>query len=297
MKQTTRIISLLLVLSMVCMLNACGNESTPASAPVTPEVKQYNLTPALEAFVYFAERVGKLSYEESVKYTESIGLSVEKTAPTKDVTGTLTAQDGDNELYVAFYPNSQEVETIMTVDYSGSEYGISADDGYHLYSVGYKTFDRNHDPHRTDVAKIDDLIVFAFEHLDIPSADGGSTLNATSSGEATAAEPQKPVNTPKPAETTIQNPYSGSYDATLDYGGESVLICADEASMDRYMTALGKNDRDQINEMIMAGEIAFAERGIKCNIIKSKATRVQVELLEGIYSGNTVWVVIEAVQK
>lgn len=291
------ILAILSMCLVLVMFSACGNGSMPTSAPATPEVRQYNLTPALEAFVYFAERVGNLSYEESVQYVESIGLSVEKTAPTKDVTGTLTAADGDNELYVAFYPNSQEVETIMTVDYSSGEYGISADDGYHLYTVGYKTFDRNHEPHRTDMAKIEDLIVFAFEHMNIPSIEGSSMLNTTSSGAATAVEPQKPVNTPKTGETTIQNPYSGSYDATLDYGGETVLICADEDSMDRYMTALSKNDRERINEMIMTGEIAFAENGIKCNIIKSKATRVQVELLEGVYAGSTVWVVIEAVQK
>lgn len=63
------------------------------------------------------------------------------------------------------------------------------------------------------------------------------------------------------------------------------------------MTALSKSDRDTINEMIMDGEIAFAENNTKCNIVQKKLTRAKVTLLDGVYEGNTVWVIIEALQE
>ena len=87
------------------------------------------------------------------------------------------------------------------------------------------------------------------------------------------------------------------YDATLEYSSGDVLICSSEDAMDRYMTALLKDNQGTITEMIWNSEIAYTARGTKCNIIKEKLTKAQVKLLDGDYAGNTVWVVIEAVKK
>ncbi len=93
------------------------------------------------------------------------------------------------------------------------------------------------------------------------------------------------------------NSYSGSYDAKLEYGSGAVLIFASEDAMDRYMTALVKGYQGTMDEMMLNGEVASTERGTKCNIVSEKLTKAKVKLLDGSYAGNTVWVVIESLQK
>lgn len=184
------------------------------------------------------------------------------------------------------------------VAYSDSSHEASVTDGYHLYTVSYDTFDRNATKPKSSVSSVDDLVIFIFENMkvDAVSNNTASTYHATQSDTGKPVSTPKPVNTPKPAPTPSSS-YSGSYDAKLSYGGDSVLICATEDAMDRYMTALSKSDRDTINEMIMDGEIAFAENNTKCNIVQKKLTRAKVTLLDGVYEGNTVWVIIEALQE
>lgn len=91
--------------------------------------------------------------------------------------------------------------------------------------------------------------------------------------------------------------YTGSYDAKLAYGSGSVLICISEDAMDRYMTAINKGYQGTIDEMTANGEIAYTEKNTKCNIVDKKMTKAKVELLDGSYAGNTVWVIIESLQE
>lgn len=92
--------------------------------------------------------------------------------------------------------------------------------------------------------------------------------------------------------------YSGSYDAELKYSdSSSVVIFISEDAMERFMTALSNNNQGTIDELISEGQVAYTERGTKCNIVKKKFTKAQVKLLDGAYAGTTVWVVIEAVQE
>lgn len=88
-----------------------------------------------------------------------------------------------------------------------------------------------------------------------------------------------------------------SYDAILKYGSGDVLICVSEDAMSRYMTALNKGDEGTIEEMQSNGEIGFTAEGTKCNIVERKATKYKVNLLDGAYAGNTVWVIIESVNE
>ena len=87
------------------------------------------------------------------------------------------------------------------------------------------------------------------------------------------------------------------YDATLEYGNDDVMICISEDAMERFMSALAKDNQGTVSEMILSGEVAFTPKGTKCNIVTRKFTKAQVKLLDGDYAGNTVWVVIEALKE
>lgn len=91
--------------------------------------------------------------------------------------------------------------------------------------------------------------------------------------------------------------YTGTYDAKLNYGSGSVLICISEDAMERYMTALNNGYQGTIDEMIASGEIAYTEKNTKCNIVEKKFSKAKVKLLDGSYAGNTVWVIIESLQE
>lgn len=97
--------------------------------------------------------------------------------------------------------------------------------------------------------------------------------------------------------TVSGNTSPTAYDATLEYGSGDVLICSSEDAMERYMTALMKDNQGTISEMIMNGEVGYTAKGTKCNIVKRGFTKAQVKILDGVYAGNTVWVVIEAVKE
>lgn len=269
--------------------------------PEEPVINQYTLTTALDLFVYFANNINVLSFDSSVSYVNSSGIDFSKTAPTKDVTGTIELKDGNNELYIAFYPNKNNVETITTVNYSDKNYGITVDDGYHLYTKSFEIYDRNHEPHRKYTSSLDELIVFAYEHMAIPKVSTGTSYSVSSTGTPKAVSTPKPVNTPKPTNapqpSRKSSSSSKSYDAVLDYGLDSVAIFATEDALKQYVSALSKSNRSTINDMIMNGEMAYVSKGTKCDIVKSKLTCVQVKLLDGTYEGNTVWVLYEAVQK
>lgn len=96
----------------------------------------------------------------------------------------------------------------------------------------------------------------------------------------------------------VPNSYSGLYDAKLRYSGvKGVLICTSEDAMERYMTALNNGNEGTINELFSNGMCAYTEQGTKCNIVDKKLTKCKVKLLDGSYAGNTVWVIIEALQE
>lgn len=306
-------LSVIIIICLSIILSACGQnpsvkdsrETTiPTRAPAVsspspkPKASDYTLTPALEVFVKVADSVGKMKFSDCKSLVDSYGIKYDYTAPTKNDTGEITANDGQNELYISSYPNNNGTEIVTLVAYSDSTHEASVTDGYHLYTVSYDTFDRNATKPKSSVSTVDDLVIFIFENMkvDAVSNDTASTYHATQSDTSKPVSTPKPVNTPKPAPTPSSS-YSGSYDATLSYGGDSVLICASEDAMDRYMTALSKSDRDTINSMIMNGEIAFAENNTKCNIVQKKLSRAKVTLLDGVYEGNTVWVIIEALQE
>lgn len=98
--------------------------------------------------------------------------------------------------------------------------------------------------------------------------------------------------------SSTSNSYTGAYDAKLKYSGtDGVLICVSEDAMERFMTAVNNGNEGTLDELFLDGQCAYTEQGTKCNIVDRKLTKCKVKLLDGSYAGNTVWVVIEAVQE
>ena len=94
------------------------------------------------------------------------------------------------------------------------------------------------------------------------------------------------------------NAYSEAYDAKLKYNEtDGVLICISEDAMERFMSAVNNGNEGTLEELFLNGQCAYTEQGTKCNIVEKKLTRCQVTLLDGSYAGNTVWVIIEALQE
>ena len=60
------------------------------------------------------------------------------------------------------------------------------------------------------------------------------------------------------------------------------------------MKVLSNENEGTIEELLLNGQCAYTEQGMKCNIVDMKLTKCQVKLLDGSYAGETVWVVIEA---
>lgn len=88
-----------------------------------------------------------------------------------------------------------------------------------------------------------------------------------------------------------------SYDAKLEYGSGSVLVAISKDAMDRYMAALVRDNQGTIDELENEGQIGWTPKGTKCNIVDRGITKCQVKLLDGLYAGNTVYVLIESVNE
>lgn len=116
--------------------------------------------------------------------------------------------------------------------------------------------------------------------------------NTSSTASSAGSSSSKPSSN-----SSSSSEYTGKYDATLKYGSGKVLVCISEDAMDRYFTALNKGYEGTIDELESTGQIGWTAKGTKCNIIDFGISRCQVKLLDGIYAGNTVWVITESVEK
>ncbi len=97
--------------------------------------------------------------------------------------------------------------------------------------------------------------------------------------------------------SSVSNSYTGEYDARLEYGSGSVLVAISKDAMDRYLTAINNDNQGTIAEMENSGEIGWTEKGTKCNIVDRGIGTYKVKLLDGIYAGNTVYVISESVNE
>jgi hypothetical protein len=86
------------------------------------------------------------------------------------------------------------------------------------------------------------------------------------------------------------------YDAVLDFDNGNALIAIDEETLDRFMDALVRGEVGTINELYENHKVAEVPKGTKVNIIERKLTRAKVRILDDIYKGNEVWVLIESIK-
>lgn len=91
--------------------------------------------------------------------------------------------------------------------------------------------------------------------------------------------------------------YTGSYDATLQYGTGAIAAFNTEESMERFTSAMVNDQQGTVDDMIVNGDVIYIEKNTKCNIVSKKTTKAQVILLDGAYEGDTVWVAIEAIKE
>ncbi|MFT3985780.1 MAG: zinc ribbon domain-containing protein [Lachnospiraceae bacterium] len=116
-----------------------------------------------------------------------------------------------------------------------------------------------------------------------------------SKGEA--ENPKTSNNTDNYSDSSKVSSYIENYDATLEYGSDSVLVFISEDAMGRYMSALNNDNQGIIDEMESSGEAGWTVNGTKCNIIEKGFGKYQVKLLDGIYEGSTVWVFYESINE
>lgn len=87
------------------------------------------------------------------------------------------------------------------------------------------------------------------------------------------------------------------YDALLDYDGEPSLIAVSQDVLDRFLTAQANNNQGTISELSNESKVATVPVGTMVNIIEKKLGVAKVKILNGIYTGNEVWVLIESLKK
>lgn len=106
------------------------------------------------------------------------------------------------------------------------------------------------------------------------------------------------IKNDEPITNNNSNEYTGSYDAVLEYNDTSgVLICSSEESMARFMMAVSNGNKGTLTELFAEGKVTYTAQGTKCNIVKRKSTKCQVKLLDGLFAGETVWVIIESIHE
>ena len=62
------------------------------------------------------------------------------------------------------------------------------------------------------------------------------------------------------------------------------------------MDALVRGENGTINESYENHKVAEVPKGTKVKIIERKLTRAKVRILDDIYKGNEVWVLIESIK-
>ena len=110
--------------------------------------------------------------------------------------------------------------------------------------------------------------------------------------------PEAYAETEAPDTSNDNTPESSpAYDATLEYGTEGPVVFVSEDAMSRFTKAMANDNQGTVNDMFAKGEAAVVPNGTKCNIIKKTFATCQVQLVDGVNAGRTVWTVIEALHE
>lgn len=141
------------------------------------------------------------------------------------------------------------------------------------------------------------------------SYDDSYTVNDSSDSDSSSSSSSDDADSSSSYSSNSDSSYSSdtyssssddtvtSYDATLEYGSGSVLVAVSKDAMDRYMSALANDNQGTIDELENEGQIGWTSKGTKCNIVDRGIGTYQVKLLDGLYAGNTVYVISESVNE
>lgn len=223
---------------------------------------------------------------ENNEFQEHYFNTVPKNMP---LSNTMLTTDGDN-----YASNS-----MPTTENEPSEYGVESDNLYHEKSKTGLTDSEKvdamvylislEDEFGDDITddEYDELLEIVAEAYGVTSDDIFLLNGDADVLKKAYSRLYKPSFTPEITQ----------YDATLEYGEGMVLVFVSEDAMERYMTALNNGRQGTQYEMFLNGEVGYTLKGTKCNIVSTRMTRAQVKLLEGAYSGSTVWVIIESIHE
>jgi endonuclease YncB( thermonuclease family) len=122
-----------------------------------------------EIFLQYYEKIDTITYEEAVSLINSYYIT-ENTTPYIDEEdgGTYGSysirvkDESDMHVYMSFYSNSKDLETLSLITYGNDNYEISISDNYHMSSVKYKTYAVDRNPRNIEVTELEDLIQFIF---------------------------------------------------------------------------------------------------------------------------------------
>ena len=113
-----------------------------------------------DVFLQLYQQVGVITFDKALAFI-GINYNVESTTPSDDDLGTIVVEDGsDMYIYMSFYPDETEKDTLSLITYGNTNYEISANDSYHLKSVIYKTYAVDREPKSIEVSTIQELTDF-----------------------------------------------------------------------------------------------------------------------------------------
>lgn len=178
---TIRILLTILVVSAygIFLLDTPDNDSTSNSISIettettteqqTEITTEYSTNDVLLSF--YLDNVSNVSNAKfddmqniSINYANANNLKIETTKPTSDALGTIKLKKSDdNCLYMSFYPNTDNIETLSTIEYEyNNNISISTTNNANFYinNIEYHTRNTSNADATKNVANVDAQIEF-----------------------------------------------------------------------------------------------------------------------------------------
>lgn len=117
-----------------------------------------------DAFLPFADKLGKITFEEINSVIDALDYTVEKTEPTEDDLGQFKIiSDNGDYVWILTYPdNNAETLSAISYDHENGMYEISISDNYHMSAFEFKTYNKNLDTPKSVVSNIEECEQFMF---------------------------------------------------------------------------------------------------------------------------------------
>ena len=192
---------------------------TITTEPVTEETIEFEFTQLYSDFFEpYEKSFGKLTLddfqqENSEKFAD---YEVEITEGNENDLWTFDISDGENKVYIAFYPSNDMYEnppeewkwTLSTLSYDSNGNEISISDRFHLNSKPtYTIYDKDSETHSKEVSNADELKKFMFtadkKVITENTTETTPTVPVTEPPTEKPTETQPPVIETVPVQTTL----------------------------------------------------------------------------------------------